>query len=248
MSTTAAEKTAPTLPENITLNGVTYSVRETPELQEFIQSVAKVEKSKLYSQFESLKSQFNQLSKVQVEQPNAPTDIAQMKQEITQSIVSELLPQLKNVVTEIVQPVLAATEATQRETLDKYREEIISQNLATCIPDLVKGSTKEELDASLMESIRIRAAYPSANALPVTGRVTDPLVAKQLAESEQQLRGVQPVAQVPATQTVPRVPAVPSIPAPDASQQPSQVKSMSMEEFARQRESLLQGLTSVLEG
>ena len=34
------------IPESITINGITYLVKETPELQQFIQSVAKVEKSK----------------------------------------------------------------------------------------------------------------------------------------------------------------------------------------------------------
>ena len=54
------------IPESITINGVTYSVKDTPELQQFIQSVAKVEKAKLYSQFESMKRQIDALGKVQV--------------------------------------------------------------------------------------------------------------------------------------------------------------------------------------
>ena len=43
----------PSIPESITINGVTYLVKDTPELQQFIQSIAKVEKSKLYSQMEN---------------------------------------------------------------------------------------------------------------------------------------------------------------------------------------------------
>ena len=54
------------IPESITINGVTYTVKDTPELQQFIQEVAKVEKSKLYTQFENLKSQIANLGKVRV--------------------------------------------------------------------------------------------------------------------------------------------------------------------------------------
>ena len=43
------------IPESVTINGITYVVRDTPELQKFMQAVSKVEKNKLYSQFESLK-------------------------------------------------------------------------------------------------------------------------------------------------------------------------------------------------
>ena len=54
------------IPESVTINGITYVVRDTPELQKFMQAVSKVEKNKLYSQFESLKNQLEDLRKVQV--------------------------------------------------------------------------------------------------------------------------------------------------------------------------------------
>ena len=54
------------IPESITINGVTYAVKDTPELQQFIQEVAKVEKSKLYTQFENLKAQIANLGRVKV--------------------------------------------------------------------------------------------------------------------------------------------------------------------------------------
>ena len=42
------EKRNVAIPESIELNGVTYSVKETPELQSFIQEISKVERAKLY--------------------------------------------------------------------------------------------------------------------------------------------------------------------------------------------------------
>ena len=50
------------IPESITINGVTYVVKDTPELLNFMQTVAKVEKNKLYSQFETLKEQIAKLA------------------------------------------------------------------------------------------------------------------------------------------------------------------------------------------
>ena len=56
----------PSIPESITINGVTYLVKDTPELQQFIQSIAKVEKSKLYSQMENLRTQIQNLGNVEI--------------------------------------------------------------------------------------------------------------------------------------------------------------------------------------
>jgi hypothetical protein len=229
------KKIVAAVPESITINGVTYSVRETPELQSFVQAVAKVEKSKLYSQFESLKSQFNTLSKVKIEAPNAPLDVNQFKQEMMNEITASLLPQIKEVVTEIVQPVLAATEKTAKTELDTYRERLINENLAVCIPDLVTGNSKEEIDASLQRSISIRASYPSANALPVNGKVVDPLIVTQQAALD---------STAPAPQR-PTVPRVPGIPAPEVSNPPTP-KAMSMDEFAKNRDQLFRQMQETL--
>ena len=61
---TETEKNNVNIPESVTIGGVTYAVKETPELQQFIQDIAKVEKSKLYSQFETLKAQIATLQNV----------------------------------------------------------------------------------------------------------------------------------------------------------------------------------------
>lgn len=228
------EQNIAAIPESITIGGTTYSVKDTPELQLFIQSVAKVEKSKLYTQFETLRKQINDLKDVRVEPSNAPSDVTQLRKEITQDVVNSLLPEIKKV-TEIVQPVLAATQRSAKEELDSYREKIISQNLAVCIPDLVKGNTKEELDASLQDSIRLRASYPSANTVYQNGRVVDPLIEQQLNDmnsSQQEQLPPKTIRQVPV------------IPAADESSQGKSAKSMSIQEFSQKRDQLLNELTS----
>lgn len=237
------------IPESITINGVTYSVKETPALQTFIQEVAKVEKSKLYSQFEALRAEINNLKGVSVEKPIVAPEVN------IQSIIDglkgtfvtreALKEDLQSVVKEVVQPVLNATEAQRMSELEAYRQKLITENAATCIPDLVKGNTREELDAALKESIRLRTAYPSPVATP-QGHVTDPLIQKQ---AQQQANGganpqITPTpgnAPQPQAPAAPQMPAVPQRPSPEVTG-PTGVKSMSMSEFESKRSALLDQL------
>lgn len=229
------------IPESITIKGVTYSVKDTPELQAFIQEVAKVEKSKLYTQYENLKHQINNLSKVKVE--GSGFDIDTMVEKLRGTFVTkedfkEILP---GVLKEVVQPVLTATEQNRQDELKQYREQLIQANLDTCIPELVKGETKEELDASLQESIRIRTSYPSPSTAHIRTdtKVEDPLIKKQLREYEED-RSHTPT---PSTASSPQsseaaMPGIPRRTSPDASQGGTDIKKMSQAEFERNRESL----------
>lgn len=239
------------IPESITIKGVTYAVKDTPELQQFIQEVAKVEKSKLYTQFENLKAQIANLGRVKVEGNSLDVDTIVEKLKgtfVTKEDFKEMLP---GIVKEVVQPVLTATEQNRQDELRQYREKLISENIATCIPELVKGETKEELDASLKESIRLRASYPTPSTFGIdpTKHVTDPLIQKQAQEYggiDKDKPTPTPTAQTtvvpPAPASVP--PAAPRRPSPEASG-PSNVKSMPMSEFAKQREALEQQLRNM---
>lgn len=227
------EKTG--IPESITINGVTYAVKDTPELQKFIQSVAKVEKSKLYSQYENLKSQIANLSNVRVTGDLDTDTIVSKLQDtfVTKEDFKEMLP---NIIKEVVQPVLTATEQSRQDELKQYREKLINENIGTCIPDLVKGDTKEELDESLQESIRLRSAYPSpVSTATGSGKVTDPLIQKQATEMTTQ--------ESPKVQNV----AIPSTPfrSPAEVSGPDNVKQMPMSEFAEKRDQILSQLDAL---
>ena len=236
------------IPESVTINGVTYLVSETPGLQKFIQDVSKVEKSKLYSQFESLKAQIKDLSGVHVteDEQKQQFDVKALVDALKDSFVTkeDLKESLKSTVEEVVRPVLDATKKTQEDELNAYREKLITENSATCIPELVKGNTKEELDAALKESIRLRAAYPSPGneQKPYTG---DPNIRKQAQQpgftaepaSSPTPKGNQPQA--------PAAPPAPHRPAADASQEPTATKTMPMSEFAQKRDALKQQLEAM---
>ena len=237
------------IPESVTINGVTYLVSETPELQQFIQAVSKVEKSKLYSQFESLKEQIKNLGNVQVtEDPKQQLDIKNLVESLKNSFVTkeDLQNSLKSTVEEVVRPVLEATKKTQEDELKAYREKLITENAATCIPELVKGSTKEELDASLKESIRLRAAYlsPGNEVKPYSGDPNIKKTAQQPGFTAEPNVSPTPNGQQPA----PAAPPAPRRAAPDASQEPQGVKQMSMTEFSKKRDALKQQLESMYGG
>lgn len=227
------------IPESVIINGVAYTVKDTPELQQFVQEVAKVEKSKLYTQFENLKSQIANLGKVKVTgNLDADTIVEKLGETfVTKKDFKEMLPE---VLKEVVQPVLTATEQNQKNELDKYREKIINENLATCIPDLVRGNTKEELDASLEESIKLRAKYPS----PVRNDTKLVETTASGISSKKQAPEVSTPQNVTTTTPVQTPPAAPRRPSLEVSG-PQNVKQMPMSEFEKQRETLKQQLEAM---
>lgn len=244
----------PSIPESITINGVTYLVKDTPEIQQFIQAVAKVEKSKLYSQMDSLKAQIQNLGNVEViptEQFNADSFIEKLKG--TFVTADSLKETLSNTIKEVVQPVLDATHRNEQNELNEYREKLINENAATCIPELVKGNSKEELDAALKESIRLRSAYPSPSGQQVPqGYQGDPNLQRQAGQEQFRPQNPPtPQAQNPTPQPqslTSQAPAAPRYPAPDASQQGSSPRQMSMAEFAKKRDALKANLEAMYGG
>lgn len=247
------------IPKSVTLGGVTYPIGETPELQQLIQSVASVEKTKLYSKFDGLKKQIEGLQSAQVvpdvKQPlDTKALIETLKAELSGNFVTK--EDLKEGLKEVVQPLLNSTKEAHEKELSAYRDSIINKNLAVCIPELVKGNTKEEIDASLQDSIKLRAKYPSANVPYVPeGKTIDPNLQAQAKQPE--FRAESPTnpiyggSEKPVTGSVqrPQAPVVPPMhQQPDGSQQPTSPRSISTKEFAAKREAMLAELQSVYGG
>lgn len=237
METIVESKVA--LPESITLNGVVYPVKDYPELQQFIQQVSKVEKTKLYSQFESLRNQIESLSRVKITDNLSVDSIVEKLKEtfVTRETLQEMLPATLK---EVVQPLLMASEQTRQDELSAYRQKLITENAATCIPDLVVGNSKEELDAALQKSIELRSKYPSPSSVANMGHhVVDPNIEKQFAE-----QGDYTPTPLPAQPAAPTIPAAPRRPSPDAGA-PTNIKGMNLQEFERNREQLHAQLQSL---
>ena len=234
------------IPESITINGITYVVKDTPELLNFMQTVAKVEKNKLYSQFETLKEQIAKLGNVQVVGgEDNKVDIDSIVEKLKGTFVTkqDLQETLKGTVEEVVRPVLQATQKQQEDEIAQYRQKLINDNIATCIPELVQGKTKEELDAALKHSIELRASYPTPSTAHLGDKqVHDPLLQAQFKTLNDGGTPTPPQSgqQTPANPPMP--PAAPRRPSPEAGEGGSNVKQMSMSEFANQRENLLRNL------
>ena len=232
------------IPESITINGVTYLVKETPELQQFIQQVSKVEKSKLYTQYENLRTQIQNLGREQVQNETPQLDLNALAEKLSATFVTkeDMKIMLPDVVKNVIQPVLNATEENRQNELKAYREKLIQENIATCIPDLVTGNSKEELDATLKKSIQLRASYPTPSTVHTQGQpVKDPLIAAQATAMEQATPTPTPSAPTaPAPQAQPpvQIPTAPRRPSPEVSA-PRSAKNMPMSEFEAKRASLL---------
>ena len=238
------ERRNASIPESITINGITYVVRDTPELQKFIQAVSKVEKNKLYSQFDSIKNQLEDLRKIQVvpDSPNggSSANIKEIVEALRGTFVTreDLETSLKNTVSEVIRPVIQNSEEQRKQELDAYRNSIIQAHINECIPELVEGNSKEELDASLQKSIELRSKYPSPSsaAVPHGSKVTDPLIAEQMRQENEKDAPAPSPTPSPAPAPAP-APTVPRREAPEVSG-PTSVKTMPMSEFAARREQL----------
>ena len=223
------------LPESLTLNGVTYAVKDTPELVAFMQTVAKVEKNKVHSTIDRLKAGIAELSKVElpkVESISAKSIIEELKEAFVTKADMESV--VASSVQKVVQPLLEESKKSAEAELNAYREKLISENSATCIPDLVKGSTKEELDASLKESIRLRSAYPTPSTINQQGvPIKDPLLEQQ---AKQQNAPTETPA--PAQPKAPQMPPMGGYPSPAPTDVTTEIGKMTHEEFAKRREEL----------
>lgn len=230
------------IPESITINGVTYKISDTPELKSLISEVSKVEKSKLYTQIEALKKQMDDLKVVEVGTSSAPFDENKLLEQLKTAFVTkeDLATTITAAINTAVKPIIQTDAERKEKELNEYREKLIQENLATCIPDLVKGNTIEELNSSLKDSIRIRASYPSANTPFTQGKTTDPLIQKQANEQVAQTQ--QPTAEVTVPEKQPD--PIPRRQTPDIST-PTTPKRMTPEEFRKNRQALQEQLSSM---
>lgn len=237
-------------PESITIGGITYSVKENPAILQFMQDVAKVEKNKLYSKFETLNGELNKLKNTVV-QPSG-SSIEEVVDSLKRDFVTkdDLTSNLRSIVQEVVQPIVSQNESVRLEELNLYREKLIADNEAICMPELVKGNTKEELMKSLQESIELRRKYPTPFNEPPKHAV-DPLLAAQASQSAPAQDVYAQQAQRPVTieqqNPLPQIPEVPRREAGDYRDAPN-YQQMSEEQFKNSYKTLEQELRTLYGG
>lgn len=231
------------LPETVSIAGTSYLLKDTPELLEFVNTIARGEKNKLYTQINELKEKVNELKGVTVTGSELPSNFTE-----------ELLSKVRETVQSAVQPLQEKLNRQDVESLDGFKNKLFSENEGRFIPELVKGNTKEELLAAMAESISIRERYPSANTVPPTNtHQSDPLLVRQAAEAAQAAAAAAQPNQtanplvVPIIEeknvTAPKI-TVPSVSVKDPST--PNIKAMSQDEFSKRRGELAQQLESMV--
>jgi hypothetical protein len=266
--TTSEQTTGPqrvTIPRTINIGGQEFSVADTPELNSLVslirQDAAAIEKGKLYPAFEKLQRDYQTLATAEIINPSK----GNAGEEVILATAEAKLDQLFKAFTDKLEPLLSANARNEEASLEAYKSKLLQENLGKVIPELVVGTTREEIDASLESSKSLCAKY--APQFGVTNieyqmqhapiaKVTPPQVVNQTAPQ------VAPNTVAPQTQTAPvtnanpetnaiapeRTVVLPSSPASTeiASTEAPNVGSMSMDEFSRRREELRAGLSNVL--
>jgi hypothetical protein len=214
-----------TIPTTLVLGGISYDIRSTPELALFVDTVqkviAKTEKTKLYSQIQSLQEAVKKLEKVDVTPSNtASTDLDSFKT----GLLSEIDDRLKKYTDPIVQKQLQQ----DKEDVISYRNRLLMENQDVIIPELVVGNTKAELDIALAASKEIFAKYgtPKMRGTSTTTNSLPPVnVTKNTEATNVPVKETPKEEPLLETKTL-VTPSVNNIP---------DIGQMSMEDFAKQR-------------
>lgn len=219
------------LPDSITIGENTFVIKDTPELLSLISKIAQNEKSKLYSQIENLKDALAKLDNVNVE----PADFSGIKKELMDAMTSKI--------TEIIQPLIEKTRIIETNSIEEYRNKLINDNKDICIPEMVEGKTKEELDAALQRSIEVRKRYPTSNpTVTPTGSapVVDPVIKHQmdLANADNSANSLvnNNAAPIRSSQNLKPTDPVPNIPVGQPTQ--TDISRLTADEFKARREEL----------
>lgn len=150
--------------------------------------------------------------------------------EILSSVFNSKLPEVLQRSLAPFQDRLASLESV---SLQEYRNKLLAQHGDSIMPELVKGNTKEELDASVALAKELRQKYGT----PV---VQQPVQTVVVPDTNQPAPVAQPGAGDPTQQQQTVMPR-PSKSAPPADRGPlvDKLKNMNNEDFAKNREKML---------
>ena len=209
-----------------TIGGVEYDPTH-PELKAIISDISAAEKNKIRSTIEAVKATVASLPteqslleeaerRVKEQIPNNTLESQQMNQPTVPTAPVTPTPAMQ-VPEELTQAVKAISDAAtlmansskqqEQQGLQAYREQLLKQNEGLCIPEYVVGNTREQLDASLQQSIKVRASFaPAQTPAPQTppAAPTTPVVTTPAPTT--------PPATTPVVTTTPTTPVTPATP------------------------------------
>lgn len=205
----------------ITVDGKEIDLSAQPEftnyLKDLTKTIATQEKTKLYTKFEELKAEVKALPNVQpnVEPQVQTPDFSALKTEIIEEVRT------------LLKPLSDKTEAITVTQVEAYRNKLIMENQDSIIPEIVKGSTIEELDIALAASKELFGKYAAKNGTPP---VVEPIVTPQAVVTPV----VEPIVEISVPNTPPANPPT------------TDVSKISMDEYAKNRSRLLAELDNVI--
>jgi hypothetical protein len=151
--------------------------------------------------------------------PQNPVGNGMTKEEVAGMIASVFNEKMPNLLQTQLSPIMEQLNDVKLENVEQYRNRKLLELGNTVIPELVKGATKEQVDASIVEATSIAAKYAVAQtATPVQPTSTAPTT-------------VQPTVTTP-TQT----------PTPTSVTREPNYANMSQADYAKSREAILAGL------
>lgn len=236
---TIAAPKAVSYPPSVTLGGVEYKISDTPELQNFITAVGSVERSKIQSVVRDLRTKLDNLP--------SPAPATVNTAEIAEAVMAAIRPQLDTITERL--------NSTEKESVASYREKMLAELGESVIPELISGTTKEAIDASVAPAKAARSRYNIPAPVTVTTTAVAPVEAVNIA-NPQTIISTAPVAPVapnllvaPApivapTVIAPQVPAVPARATPEYVG--PNIAAMSAGEFGSNRDALYQQLQSLV--
>ena len=256
-----------TIPRTINIGGQEFSVADNPELSNLVslvrQDTASVEKAKLYPAIDKLKKEVEILTNAEIINPTGNADTQGMEKLIS-GIVEQQFNGILDRLDEKLSPLLAASQKSEAATLEAYRNDLLSANLGKCVPELVVGNSKEELESALQASVasfnNLKEQFgiksveeqlanthhttptattptPATPTTPVTPATTAPLTTTVPASSTTP----KPEEAKPETIVLPSSPASTAVPGTEL----PNISGMSMEEFSKRREELAKNLQTI---
>lgn len=264
-------KTDAVIPSELTIGDQTFKVSETPELQKLITEAQTVIKNQQYSKIESLttkngllEAELSTLKKPsanpsnptpsasstpqQVQPPTNPLTERISGSQITKEQLDAALPLVGQLFNDTLGKLLPAIDALnakvaqlQQKDIQGYRESKIAALGNAVIPELVTGNTIEEIDASIEHSKQVAQRYLTPTANPSLG---SPEIVASTAPVQ---RAPNPAETVFAGES-PKVIEIPQTPRyvnPDEAP-PIDVKALSSEQYAKERERLMGNLKNEL--
>jgi hypothetical protein len=243
------------------INGVEVDTDTHPELAQWQRNVVaeahKTEKDKLYTTIDELKKEVKLLKDAPVVTTPTPTsttnnnqqpaiDVKQLVSDVTESVVARINPAIKQL-HELVEPLKNDSEFMKQASIADYRNKLIFDNQEACIPALVVGNTKAELDEALEKSkaefIRIKGLVNKTPVIPEVPVVDPRTLPQNTAQNTTTSQTTTPAkTEVTETTTTPvtttTIPAPSTIPATDANAEIPDMKNMSQKEFEERKEEL----------